>query len=716
MRIYESIHALLICWDKSIDEFKNQRDSLGKVLRDFYGFNISPLNIPLSENADQWVRTEISNFMRDPDKKQNLLIIYYGGHATLQREKLFLQWSVFHSIRVSYAPSQISRADTTRHSSFDKPEDPCLNWSLCQESLVTGAKADILIILDCCHAGAAFQLEQGQQDNAVELLPACGIEDRAFVGEHSLTNRLIRILKSPTLYQKAFPTYELQRQLAYLQKSLGIVHLIDGKSNPWGRSAHLITLIPRYDGKGISIHRVVLPDSDDEEEQTPANREPDLPHRESGYQLQRDASLSYTDAGTNTEVDITQITDPILGTALFLDPRRKVVYVDVGTETIPVNTVRPDHKPVVLQQQQQQQQQEQQQQRRPLIKNDCVPRTSSPILSADLDITSNFPHKRRMHESVEARQTGLWMDRYSSFLHEWSPDKDGEAYKIAILSTGLNMEDLYIGGQRRRIVDRRNFVGTESEILPSTDSTPDRDSIGTSHFSLLAQTSKYTNFFISKISESGIFTDISVVVRAIACAIDEWKVNMLVLPFGLNTYNQELADQLSRALQANIICLAATGNSGANARAAYPARMPGVVAVFSSDSLGNPSLFNPSPSPAQRNFSTIGEDIAISHNGEEQYRSGTSFATCVMAGILSSMFVFARDYLELDLEDWNLLHTPAGAHKFLEIMSTSRGGYDYVAPWLLLSDDLTFKQQDGSQSSYKMVVKAQILAALRQLR
>lgn len=188
---------------------------------------------------------------------------------------------------------------------------------------------------------------------------------------------------------------------------------------------------------------------------------------------------------------------------------------------------------------------------------------------------------------------------------------------------------------------------------------------------------------------------------------------MIALPLGLDIYHEEIADAISWALRANIICLAAPGNAGANKRAAFPARMPGVIAVFSTDSYGNPSLFNPSPIEGQSNFSTLGEDIPSMWNGRSVYKSGTTYSVCVAAGILATMFVFARDYLALKPRDWKTLHTPAGAEKFLELMSSSRGGYKYVAPWLLFSDQSLTDEHDGSESGFKNVIKGEIVAALR---
>jgi hypothetical protein len=189
---------------------------------------------------------------------------------------------------------------------------------------------------------------------------------------------------------------------------------------------------------------------------------------------------------------------------------------------------------------------------------------------------------------------------------------------------------------------------------------------------------------------------------------------MIILPMGFQVYDAELADVISGALRENILCLAAPGDSGANRRVAFPARLPRVICIYSTDSYGNPSLFNPSPVAEQKNFSTLGEEVKSIWGDEIKYRSGTSVSLCVAGGILATMINLARSQLSMNESDLRSLNTPEGAEKIFDLMSSRRGGYDYVAPWLLLSKE-TF---DGcrTEEERKMMLKSLILAALRQIR
>lgn len=191
---------------------------------------------------------------------------------------------------------------------------------------------------------------------------------------------------------------------------------------------------------------------------------------------------------------------------------------------------------------------------------------------------------------------------------------------------------------------------------------------------------------------------------------------MIVLPFGFPVHHEIVSAAISFALEKGITCLAAPGNAGGNERAAFPARMPGVIAIYATDGYGNPSPFNASPIKGRKNFSTIGENMPSSRNGVEATTSGTSYSVCVAAAVLATMLEFARTQLSLDDADLRTLNSPDGAEKMLDLMSSERGGYDYMAPWLFFSDETEDSISGGSESEFKSIIKGQILAALRQMR
>jgi hypothetical protein len=114
---------------------------------------------------------------------------------------------------------------------------------------------------------------------------------------------------------------------------------------------------------------------------------------------------------------------------------------------------------------------------------------------------------------------------------------------------------------------------------------------------------------------------------------------MLILPFELPVYELRITDCIKQALQKSVICLAGAGNSGANARLAFPARLPRVVGIHATDSLGNPSAFNPSPIKERKNFATLGEQIRATgfpvKDPRDNTITGTTYTITVAAGMLA---------------------------------------------------------------------------------
>lgn len=171
---------------------------------------------------------------------------------------------------------------------------------------------------------------------------------------------------------------------------------------------------------------------------------------------------------------------------------------------------------------------------------------------------------------------------------------------------------------------------------------------------------------------------------------------MIVMPFGFTKSDSGIFRQINKALRQNIVCIAAPGNQGGNGPTFFPARMPGVIAAFSADGYGNPSLFNPSPDPGQRSFTFIGENISCYWNREERRFSGSSYSASIAAGILAACIVLIRgpaiqkmlqDSLGSNLTDrLDWFNSCLGIEKLLEQMSRPRNGYNYVVPWNLLSD------------------------------
>lgn len=118
----------------------------------------------------------------------------------------------------------------------------------------------------------------------------------------------------------------------------------------------------------------------------------------------------------------------------------------------------------------------------------------------------------------------------------------------------------------------------------------------------------------------------------------------------------ELEDAIDKAHSKKILIFAAASNSGGRLGRAYPASSSQVICVHSTDTLGTPSGFSPTAEPDNLNFATVGESVEsawpmllcndlASPQRYVKSRSGTSYATPIMAGIAAFLLHYARLHL-----------------------------------------------------------------------
>lgn len=88
--LYEEVHVLLIGWAKENDDrtttITDQLSELEFILESIYHFNVHPFQIP-SVKAYRSLDNKISRFIEENDKPYNLLIVYYGGYAEINRDR-----------------------------------------------------------------------------------------------------------------------------------------------------------------------------------------------------------------------------------------------------------------------------------------------------------------------------------------------------------------------------------------------------------------------------------------------------------------------------------------------------------------------------------------------------------------------------------------------------------------------------------------------------
>lgn len=148
------------------------------------------------------------------------------------------------------------------------------------------------------------------------------------------------------------------------------------------------------------------------------------------------------------------------------------------------------------------------------------------------------------------------------------------------------------------------------------------------------------------------------------------------------------AADLSRRL-----LFAAASNVGGNGPRTYPASSSRVICVHAVDGRGNDTGgMNPPVDGWPDRFATLGLGIQCSWNKKVVYKSGTSFAAPVAAGIAANVLDYAAYSVEqgkLSLQKAKNLREGDGMKKlFTQLLSIKRQGYRYVAPWHLWKNEL----------------------------
>ncbi|KAL8670440.1 MAG: hypothetical protein Q9168_005021 [Polycauliona sp. 1 TL-2023] len=167
---YTSVHVLLLRWVKDDLNVQDELTSLGRVFEDQYHFATEQWNIP-SLNSTRALQTKLYDFQNCHQSEDELLIVYYGGHADADRRRGRSIWA-----------ANVS------------PDSPTLAWSSLQH-LLENAVPHVLIILDCCYAANAAR--DTSEGTTKELIAACGRENPTLgVGARSFTSALIEELQA----------------------------------------------------------------------------------------------------------------------------------------------------------------------------------------------------------------------------------------------------------------------------------------------------------------------------------------------------------------------------------------------------------------------------------------------------------------------------------------------------------------------------------------
>ncbi|KAI0148256.1 hypothetical protein F4776DRAFT_660428 [Hypoxylon sp. NC0597] len=158
---YSDVHVLMFSWaENDIPNLGREITRLESIFRDCYGYNTSQVTIPVSK-ADFRVRKVVDSFIEENDKPDNLLIVYYAGHARLGTYK--------DSPPIWYSKNPV-----------DKETVPSFDTANIQPVLTRAQddSPDVLLIYDCCHAAHSPPRKDKPSRAVVECLFAGGSESR----------------------------------------------------------------------------------------------------------------------------------------------------------------------------------------------------------------------------------------------------------------------------------------------------------------------------------------------------------------------------------------------------------------------------------------------------------------------------------------------------------------------------------------------------------
>ena len=189
--------------------------------------------------------------------------------------------------------------------------------------------------------------------------------------------------------------------------------------------------------------------------------------------------------------------------------------------------------------------------------------------------------------------------------------------------------------------------------------------------------------------------------QAISWASKEWKADVISMSFGYAEEQQCISRAIRGALYErddSILFIAAASNYGANDKEMFPARHDSVISIRGTNSNGKFEHFNPPRTQNEETaFGTLGLDVPsawLSDHDDEVYKSGTSIATAVAAGIAGVLLGYVSGKLkEGAIQDVDKkLRTRQGMQAMFKALTLQREEerYLYFAPWKLMgiSDEI----------------------------
>ncbi|KAM0260794.1 hypothetical protein ACHAQJ_002560 [Trichoderma viride] len=262
--------------------------------------------------------------------------------------------------------------------------------------------------------------------------------------------------------------------------------------------------------------------------------------------------------------------------------------------------------------------------------------------------------------------------------------------KIAILDTGCDTNTPFFFNPENtpRLRGWKDFVD-------GSDEWEDHDGHGTYLTSLIMEIAPEAEIYVARITKTPeeLLLASEIVAKAISWASNECNVDIISMSFGYEEEQLCISKAIYEALYSrngSVLFFAAASNSGANERQMFPARHESVISVRATNTNGDFLDLNP---PRDQNegvvFGTLGLDVpstSLRDDGKKTYKSGTSVATAVAAGIAGLLLGYASRALSSEtIQAVKKLRTHQGMRALFRALarSTQSEQHLYLAPWML---------------------------------
>ncbi|KAH7161648.1 hypothetical protein EDB81DRAFT_683583 [Dactylonectria macrodidyma] len=264
------------------------------------------------------------------------------------------------------------------------------------------------------------------------------------------------------------------------------------------------------------------------------------------------------------------------------------------------------------------------------------------------------------HSAVETEKYMRWRAEYEKvykkFISSYLRGPPLQPVKIAILDTGIDRDHFVFEAREDNLKGKRNCYNE------SQKNVPDSHGHGTFTASLILDYAPDAALYVIKIADKeNARPDAKIVVNAINHAVDKWDVDIISMSFGWPSSDFDGYDALQaaidKAISKKVLMFAAAANSGGRLGRAYPASSSQVICVHSTNTNGSASDFSPTAEPNAINIATVGESVLsawpmllcqdrLNLNPQcVKSRSGTSYATPIVAGIAAFLLQYARLHL-----------------------------------------------------------------------